>query len=246
MAKKIHVSTGAIVTEVASTLRYIQETKKYGYLDREQEKELGRAAQAGNRQAINILVESNLRFVIQVARQYQGMGLDLADLIAFGNLGLFEAAERFNPDKGVKFITFAVWYVRAELQKALNDLSRTVRIPSHRTATEEYSTKSISTPVGDDENKETYADRYLAADSIKSARDTQDLQYDLQRALAQLKPKQRAAITRFYGIGMEYAQCMEQIAEELEVTGERARQLVRQAEIELAKLPGIKLLEQYL
>lgn len=246
MAKKIHVSTGAIVTEVASTLRYIQETKKYGYLDREQEKELGRAAQAGSRQAINILVESNLRFVIQVARQYQGMGLELEDLIAFGNIGLFEAAERFDPDKGVKFITFAVWYVRAELQKALNDLSRTVRIPSHRTATEEYSTKSISTPVGDDENKETYADRYLAADSIKSARDTQDLQYDLQRALAQLKPKQRAAITRFYGIGMEYAQCMEQIAEELEVTGERARQLVRQAEIELAKLPGIKLLEQYL
>ena len=246
MAKKIHVSTGAIVTEVASTLRYIQETKKYGYLDREQEKELGRAAQAGNRRAINILVESNLRFVIQVARQYQGMGLELEDLIAFGNIGLFEAAERFNPDKGVKFITFAVWYVRAELQKALNDLSRTVRIPSHRTATEEYSTKSISTPVGDGENTETYADRYLAADSTKSARDTQDLQYDLQRALAQLKPKQRAAITRFYGIGMEYAQCMEQIAEELEVTGERARQLVRQAELDLAKVPGIELLEQYL
>ena len=246
MAKKIHVSTGAIVTDVASTLRYIQETKKYGYLDREQEKELGRAAQAGNRQAINILVESNLRFVIQVARQYQGMGLELEDLIAFGNIGLFEAAERFDPDKGVKFITFAVWYIRAELQKALNDLSRTVRIPSHRTATEEYSTKSISTPVGDDENKETYADRYLAADSIKSARDTQDLQYDLQRALAQLKPKQREAVVRFYGIGHEYAQCMDQIAEELEVTGERARQLVRQAEIELAKLPGIKLLEQYL
>ena len=246
MGKKIHVSTGAIVTDVASTLRYIQETKKIGNLSREEEKELGRQAQAGDRQAINTLVESNLRFVIQVARQYQGMGLLLEDIIAFGNIGLFEAAERFNPDKGVKFITFAVWYVRAEIQKALNDLSRVVRIPSHRTATEEYSTKSISTPVGDDENKETYADRYLAADSIKSARDTQDLHDDLQRALAQLKPKQRAAITRFYGIGMEYAQCMEQIAEELEVTGERARQLVRQAEIELAKLPGIKLLEQYL
>jgi RNA polymerase primary sigma factor len=246
MAKKIHVSTGAIVTDVASTLRYIQETKKISNLSREEEKELGRQAQAGDRRAINTLVESNLRFVIQVAKQYQGMGLDLADLIAFGNIGLFEAAERFNPDKGVKFITFAVWYIRAELQKALNDLSRTVRIPSHRTATEEYSTKSISTPVGDDENKETYADRYLAADSTKSARDTQDLQYDLQRALDQLKPKQRAAITRFYGIGFEYAQCMDQIAEELEVTGERARQLVRQAELDLAKVPGIKLLEQYL
>jgi RNA polymerase primary sigma factor len=174
------------------------------------------------------------------------MGLELEDLIAFGNIGLFEAAERFDPDKGVKFITFAVWYVRAELQKALNDLSRTVRIPSHRTATEEYSTKSISTPVGDDENKETYADRYLAADSPVSARETQDLRYDLQRALDQLKPKQQEAVVRFYGIGREYAQCMDQIAEEMSITGERARQLVRQAEIELAKLPGIKLLEQYL
>jgi RNA polymerase primary sigma factor len=246
MAKKIHVSTGAIVTDVASTLRYIQETKKIGALTREQETTLGRAAAAGDRKAVNALVEANLRFVIQVAKQYQGMGLALEDLIAFGNVGLFEAAERFNPEKGVKFITFAVWYIRAELQKALNDLSRVVRIPSHRTATEEYSTKSIHTPVGDDENKETYADRYLAADSVKSSRDMADLQYDLNRVLAQLKPKQEEAIRRFYGIGREYPQCMDQIAEEMGVTNERARQLVRGAELALASLPGIELLEQYL
>jgi RNA polymerase primary sigma factor len=227
-------------------LRYIQETKKIGNLTREQETTLGRAAQAGDRKAINTLVESNLRFVIQVAKQYQGMGLALEDLIAFGNVGLFEAAERFNPDKGVKFITFAVWYIRAELQKALNDLSRTVRIPSHRTATEEYSTKSIHAPVGDDENKETYADRYLAADSVKSARDMADLQFDLTRALGQLKPKQEEAIRRFYGIGLEYPQCMDQIAEEMGVTNERARQLVRGAETALTTVPGIELLEQYL
>ena len=246
MAKKIHVSTGAIVTDVASTLRYIQETKKIGNLTREQEKELGKAAQAGDRKAINMLVESNLRFVIQVAKQYQGMGLLLEDLIAFGNIGLFEAAERFNPEKGVKFITFAVWYIRAELQKALNDLSRTVRIPSHKTATEEQHIKSIHAPVGDDENKETYADRYLAADSVKSSRDMADLQFDLNRALGQLKPKQEEAIRRFYGIGLEYPQCMDQIAEEMGVTNERARQLVRGAELALTTVPGIELLEQYL
>ena len=246
MAKKIHVSTGAIVTDVASTLRYIQETKKIGNLTKEQETALAKAAQAGDRKAVNALVEANLRFVIQVAKQYQGMGLGLEDLIAFGNIGLFEAVARFNPDKGVKFITFAVWYIRAELQKALNDLSRVVRIPSHKTMTEEQHVKSIHTPVGDDENKETYADRYLAADSSKSARDITDLRYDLQRALNQLKPKQREAVMRFYGIDQEYPQCMDQIAEEMGVTGERARQLVRQAETELAKLPGIQLLEQYL
>jgi len=245
MAKKIHVSTGAIVTDVASTLRYIQEVKKHGNLSKADELELATRAKAGDRAAVNRLVESNLRFVIQVARQYQGMGIELEDLIAFGNIGLFEAAERFDTSKGVKFITFAVWYIRAELQKALNDLSRVVRVPSHLTKTAEYSTKSISTPVGDGDNKETYADRFLEAGSTKSARDKSDLRYDLNRALSQLKPKQREAITRFYGIGFEYEMCMDQIAEELNVTGERARQLVRQAENALKALPGIKLLEQY-
>ncbi len=72
-------------------------------------------------------------------------------------------------------------WIRAELQKALNDLSRTVRIPSHRTATEEYSTKSISTPVGEDENKETYADRYLQADEVRSSRDRADMRFDIDR-----------------------------------------------------------------
>lgn len=246
MRKKIHVSTGVIVTDVASTLRYIQEVKNTESLTREQEQALARRIQAGDRKAINELVEPNLRFVIQVAKQYQGMGLLLADLIAFGNIGLIEAAKRFDPDKRVKFITFAVWYVLAELQKALNDLSRVVRIPSHKTATEEQHIKSIHAPVGDDDNKETYADRYLASDSTKSARDTEDLRFDLHRALNQLKPKEREAVMRFYGLGLEYPQCMEQIAEEMDVTGERARQLVRSGEKALASLPGIQTLAQYL
>jgi len=245
MAKKIHVSTGAIVTDVASTLRYIQEVKKAPLLSKAQEVELALAGQSGNRDAVNTLVRSNLRFVLQVAKQYQGMGIGLEDLIGFGNIGLFEAAEKFDTSRGFKFITFAVWYIRAEIQKALNDMSRTVRVPSHLTKTAEYSTKSISTPVGDGDNTETYADRYLASESGKSARDTADLKYDVQRALSQLKPKQREAITRFYGIVFEYEMCMDQIAEELNVTGERARQLVRQAENALKALPGIKLLEQY-
>jgi RNA polymerase primary sigma factor len=246
MRKKIHVSTGAIVATAASTTRYLAETRRTTQLDRATEIKLAQEAQAGSRVAANRLIEANLRFVVQVARGYQGMGLPLEDLIAFGNIGLIEAVNRFDTTRGVKFTTAAVWYIRAEIQKALNDLSRVVRIPSHKTATEEQHVKSIHTPVGDDENKETYADRYLAADSTKSARDTADLQFDLMRALGQLKPKQQEALTRFYGIGFEYPQCMDQIAEEMSVTGERARQLVRAAEQELSKLPGIELLYQYL
>jgi RNA polymerase sigma factor (sigma-70 family) len=245
MKRRINVSNGAIVG-AESTKRYVAEIKKAQVISREDETQLIQAAQAGSLKARNTIIESNLRFAVQVARQYQGMGLEMEDLIAFANIGLFEAVDRFDTSKNVKFITFAVWYIRAELQKALNDLSRTVRIPSHRTATEEYSTKSISTPVGDDENKETYADRYLAADEVRSSRDRADLQFDIDRALAQLKPKQEEALRRNYGLGFEYAQSMEQIGEEMGITNERARQLVRQAEDALASLPGIKLLEQYL
>ena len=246
MAKRINVSNGAIITDTNSIRQYVKETKKPITLSKAQEKELITAAQAGDLKARDTIIKANLRFTIQVARGYQGMGLELEDLIAFANVGLFEAVERFDTNKDFKFITFAVWYVRAELQKALNDLSRTVRIPSHKTATETQSIKSIHTPVGDDDNKETYADRFLEAESTKSQRDINDLRFDMHRALNQLPAKQREAVTRFYGIDREYAQCMEQIAEELNVTGERARQLVRLAETALKAMPGIKLLEQYL
>jgi RNA polymerase primary sigma factor len=202
--------------------------------------------QSGNIADRNKLIEANLKFVIQVANKFRGMGLELEDLIAFGNIGLFEAAAKFDTTKDVKFITFAVWHIRAEIQKALNDLSRVVRVPSHLTKTAEYSTKSISTPVGDDENKETYADRFLAAETTLSRRDKEDFKMELNNALDQLKPKQRLAVCMFYGIGYEYEMCMDQIAEELSVTGERARQLVRQAEIALSKIEGIDSLQTYL
>jgi len=239
---RINVSNTVVIPSAESTVQYLKDIKKRGSLSLAQEQELINSADTASR---NKLIEANLKFVIQVANKYRGMGLELEDLIGFGNVGLFEAAAKFDTSKNLKFITFAVWYIRAEIQKALNDLSRVVRVPSHLTSTAEYSTKSISTPVGDGDNKETYADRYLAAESSKSGRDKADFHYDLDRALSQLKPKQKEAVCRFYGVGFEYEQCMDQIAEEMGVTGERARQLVRQAENALRALPGIELLEQY-
>jgi RNA polymerase primary sigma factor len=246
MAKRINVSNGAIVTETASIRQYVKETKKAATLSKADEKALLIAAQAGDITARDTIIKANLRFAIQVARGYQGMGLELEDLIAFANVGLFEAVDRFDTNKDFKFITFAVWYIRAELQKALNDLSRVVRIPSHKTSTETQSIKSIHTPVGDGDTKETYADRFLEAEAVKSSRDKADFVFDLQRALSQIPEKQRIALCMNYGIGYEYAKPMEQIAEELNITGERARQLVRLGEQSLRSLPGIKLLEQYL
>jgi RNA polymerase primary sigma factor len=245
---KIYVSTGAVVTDTPSVKKYMGEIKKAPLLTKDEETALGRRALAGDRYAVNRLVECNLRFAVQVAKQYQGMGLELEDLIGYANLGLFEAAKRFDPDRGVKFISFAVWYVRAELQKCLNDKSRVVRIPSHKTMTEgkDFSTLSTSKKVGDDEDSETYADRYLAGEQAKAKHEVTDLKELLSVALNSLKPKQRDAVKMFYGIDYDYAMHMEQVAEELEVTGERARQLVRQGECALRKVKGIDTLLQYM
>ena len=245
---KIYVSTGAVMTDTLSVKKYMSEIKKAPLLDRDTETALARKALAGDKDAANRLVECNLRFAVQVAKQYCGMGLELEDLIGFANLGLFEAAKRFDPDRGVKFISFAVWYVRAELQKCLNDKSRVVRIPSHKTMTEgkDFSTLSTSTKVGDDEDSETYADRYLAGEQVKAKHEVTDLKELLNIALNSLKPKQRDAVKMFYGIDRDYAMHMEHIAEELNVTGERARQLVRQGECALRKVDGIGRLLEYM
>ena len=245
---KIYVSTGAVMTDTPSVKKYMSEIKKAPLLDRDEETALANEAKAGSVKARRRLVECNLRFAVQVAKQYQGMGLELEDLIQVANLGLFEAVERFDPSRGVKFISFAVWYVRAELQKALNDLSRVVRIPSHKTMTEgkDFSTLSTSKKVGEDEDSETYADRYLAGEQAKAKHEVTDLKELLNVALNSLKPKQRDAVKMFYGIDRDYAMHMEHIAEELNVTGERARQLVRQGECALKQVKGIDKLLQYL
>jgi RNA polymerase sigma factor (sigma-70 family) len=240
---KINVSNSIVIPSAESTFTYMKEIKKKSQVSRVQEKEL---LQSGNIADRNKLIEANLKFVIQVANKFRGMGLELEDLIAFGNIGLFEAAAKFDTTKDFKFITYAVWHIRAEIQKALNDLSRVVRVPSHLTKTAEYSVKSTSAPVGEDDNKETYADRYLAAEAEVTNRDKADFKFEFNLLLDQLKPKQRLAVCMFYGIGYEYEMCMDQIAIELNVTGERARQLVRQAEIALSKLDGIQSMQNYL
>lgn len=95
----------------------------------EEERRLARRALAGDETAAERLVTANLRFVISYCKRYQGHGLDLAELVAIGNEGLLKAVRKFDPDHGVKFISYAVWWVRQAVLKALAEQTRTVRIP---------------------------------------------------------------------------------------------------------------------
>jgi RNA polymerase primary sigma factor len=109
--------------------QYLKKVSKIPLLKPEEEKELARRAKEGDKEAYRKLVESNLRFVISIAKQYLGYGLRLSDLIAAGNHGLMEAAKRFDPDKGVKFISYAVWWIRQAIMQALSQQTGAVRIP---------------------------------------------------------------------------------------------------------------------
>jgi RNA polymerase primary sigma factor len=97
--------------------------------DPEEEKRLARRAQAGDQTAAERLVTANLRFVISYVKKYQGHGLELSELVAIGNEGLLKAVRKFDPDHGVKFISYAVWWVRQAVLKALAEQTRSVRIP---------------------------------------------------------------------------------------------------------------------
>lgn len=112
--------------------QYLQEVSRHELLTPEQEIELGARARAGDEEAIQRIVRSNLRFVISVAKKYQNRGVSLIDLIQEGNVGLVTAARKFDPDQGVKFISYAVWWIRQAILAALANQGRAVRVPLNR------------------------------------------------------------------------------------------------------------------
>jgi RNA polymerase primary sigma factor len=108
---------------------YIREISKYQPLSGDEEKVLGRRIRDGDEEALKRLVEANLRFVVSYAKRYRGLGLSFLDLIHEGTLGLIEAAKRFDSERGVKFISYAVWWVRQAIFHALSEHSRVFRLP---------------------------------------------------------------------------------------------------------------------
>ncbi|MGH7475919.1 MAG: sigma-70 family RNA polymerase sigma factor [Longimicrobiales bacterium] len=111
---------------------YLREVSLHRLIDQAEEIELGRRAQEGDEDAIQELVRSNLRFVISVAKKYQNRGVPLIDLIQEGNVGLVTAAKKFDPEQGVKFISYAVWWIRQAILSALANQGRAVRVPLNR------------------------------------------------------------------------------------------------------------------
>ena len=132
--KGLKISQSITDRQDASLGIFFKEVSKIPMIDINKEIELSRRVKEGDELAANELVKANLRFVISVAKQYQNKGLPLVDLIQEGCLGLIQASKLYDESKGFKFISFAVWWIRQAIMKAITDQCRTVRIPMNQVA----------------------------------------------------------------------------------------------------------------
>jgi len=130
--RQLKISKSITNRESASLEKYLQEIGKVPLISPEEEVRLTTLAKKGDKLAVDRLVKANLRFVVSVAKQYQGQGMSLPDLINEGNIGLIKAVERFDNTRGFKFISFAVWWVRQGIIKAIADHSRMIRLPLNK------------------------------------------------------------------------------------------------------------------
>lgn len=121
--------TPSVTARTQTVEEYLRDLGKLEMITPEEETELAVRIQAGDDAAFKRLVEANLRFVVSVAKQYQNRGLDLPDLINEGNIGLMKAALKFDPTRGFKFVSYAVWWIRQQILQSLSDKGRLVRLP---------------------------------------------------------------------------------------------------------------------
>ena len=139
---------------------YLEQISKFPSYSEREEKQLGELIHRGDKEALEKLIQANLRFVVSYVKKYQGMGLSLLDLINEGNLGLIEAAKRFDPNRNVKFISYAVWWIRQSIIHALTQSSRIYHIPqklSDQILQKKRKTAQLKAELGKDPTREEVA-----------------------------------------------------------------------------------------
>ena len=130
--RQLRISASVTNRESISISRYLNEIKKLPVLRPEEESALASLARKGDKKALEKLAKANLRFVVSVAKQYQGKGIPLDDLVNEGNMGLLEAAKRYDVTRGFKFISYAVWHIRQSILKAIAENASSIRVPVNK------------------------------------------------------------------------------------------------------------------
>jgi len=243
-----------IDTSEESISHYLKEVRKIDILTPEEEAIVARKVKEGDEKAIEKLITSNLRFVISVAKEYQGQGIPLVDLIAEGNYGLIKATDRFDPTRGFRFISYAVWWIKQSIIQSLNEQSRTVRLPvnitnqiskikkemtrfeqeNERIATNnDFDISILNQPscrsLNDKINEN--GDEVLDILSDKSDNDENSeeiLKNEIESTMSILNKRERDIIQMYFGLDGQ-PMTLEQIGDEYGLTKERIRQIKEKA-----------------
>lgn len=243
-----------IETSEDSISNYLREVRKIELITAEEEVELAKKISEGDSDALEKLINSNLRFVISIAKEYQGQGLPLVDLINEGNYGLIKAASKFDHTKGFRFISYAVWWIKQSILYSLSEHSRTVRLPinitnqlskvkkelirfeqeNHRKPTDSEMDLSVllhptCTSLNDKINEDGDEILDLISDNTFNSPDTdlgieQQLKHELAKTLSVLSDRERSIINMYFGIDGS-PMTLEQIGDEFGLTKERIRQI---------------------
>ena len=206
---------------------YFAELRKFKTLNDEQVRDLALRVKKGDARAKETLINANLRLVVSIAKHYQGMGIELNDLIAEGNIGLVMAVERYDVEKGAKFSTCAAEWIRKIIVEALNDNSRTVRLPENLIRSG-FSSLSISmdAPIGNDEdgNEKTLLDTFASDTRANKFDDVDFYTKKVKSLLNGLKRVEKEVVCGLFGIGgIEQSEYI--LAKRFRLTEERIRQI---------------------
>lgn len=224
----------------ASTLAaYLREIAKLPRITIDEERALGARIRLDKDQAaISRLVESNLRFVVSYARRYRGLGVSVIDLVHAGNLGLIEAAKRFDPSRNVKFITYAVWWIREAMVHALSDQARAVSFPPKLLGEVALRADDVSLnePVSADGSRRL--GDTLAQDQVPPVEDEMIHRADLDKlasALGDLNGREREVVRLRFGLEDDEPQTLQQVGDHLHLSRERVRQIESRAKDKLRR-----------
>ena len=238
---------------------YLKEIGRVPLLTAGQEMALAKAARAGDADARRALSEANLRLVVSVAKRYAGRGLPFLDLIQEGNLGLMKAAEKFEPERGFKFSTYATWWIRQSITRLLHKNGREPTVEEIAVALDMEPDKvrellqlsqepiSLETPVGEEEDAhlEDFIQDEDAGVPVDEA-GRQLLRRELLHVLKSLTPREERVITLRFGLEDGRARTLEELGKEFNVTRERVRQIEAKALRKLRHPSRAKLLRDYL
>lgn len=269
--KKITIGSDTVISRDVNLERYLRDIRKIKPLTYAEERSVIIAAKSGNKQAFDLLITSNLKFVVSCAKEYQLPGVDIIDLISAGNIGLIRALEKFDMSKEIKFISYAVWWIKNDIIEYLKENVKTIRLPFNQQneirqylnvkekleakfetnlnteQVEELTgiktdyfqhalpfnnrTASLNDPINDsDEGDSTLED--LVADPQSDFTTNYDRGFQrksIDEALEKLPKIQRDILTFSFGLNDGISRSNEDIAEQLNLTAERIRQIRKQA-----------------